>query len=107
MALTAEAPNDAGTTSAKEGATPSNSDTFTGDDEDKDPVPEWHSQVSIGERAEFEQRPRILEFLDPFQSMWDGHLGEIHHVKHRIELKEGSKPVFQPPYRAGPDKREK
>ena len=106
VALTAEAPNDAGTTSAKEGATPSNSDTSTGDDEDKDPVPKWHSQVSIGERAEVE-RPRILEFLDPFQSMWDGHLGEIHHVKHRIELKEGAKPVFQPPYRAGPDKREK
>ena len=37
--------------------------------------------------------------------MWDGQLGTIRKVKHRLPLTEGSKPVFQPPYRAGPNAR--
>ena len=38
--------------------------------------------------------------------MWDGHIGTINLAKHRIELKEGSKPVYQQPYRAGPHQRQ-
>ena len=37
--------------------------------------------------------------------MWSGHLGNIKATEHRIELLQGSKPVHQPPYRAGPTQR--
>lgn len=32
--------------------------------------------------------------------MWSGRLGDISATKHRIELLEGSKSIYQPPYRA-------
>lgn len=38
--------------------------------------------------------------------MWDGRLGTVSASKHRIDLVPGAKPVFQPPYRAGPRQRE-
>ena len=62
--------------------------------EEKPPAPpEWHEHVSIGD-THTTGRDRILEFLEPFQEMSDGHLGTIRSVKHRIETKPGSKPCF-------------
>jgi hypothetical protein len=44
--------------------------------------------------------------LEPHQSMWDGHLGEITATQHRIDLIPGAKPVHSQPYRAGTRARE-
>jgi len=52
------------------------------------------------------ERDKVRQALRPFSSMWDGKLGTITVTKHRIELKEGAKPVFSQPYRAGPKARE-
>ena len=38
--------------------------------------------------------------------MWDGTLGLIKATEHHIDLEAGSRPVHQPPYRAGPKQRE-
>jgi hypothetical protein len=38
--------------------------------------------------------------------MWTGELGEIYTTKHRIELKDSAKTVYQAPYRAGHRARE-
>lgn len=67
---------------------------------------DWRSQLKLGKAMEPE-RARIIEMLSEFESMWDGHLGTIRQTKHRIELKPDSKPVHQPPYRNGPDGRER
>ena len=114
---------DVGTTPIKEGAltpktTKTRGDMASGVDKDDPDVhigesnpdnPDaWKDQVSIGDNS-LSDRSKILDFLQRYRTMWDGHLGTIRHVKHRIELKEGSSPVYQPPYRASPDgrKREK
>ena len=51
-------------------------------------------------------RLRLRRLLLKYDGMWDGKLGEINVVKHRIDLKPGSKPSMQRPYRAGPKSRE-
>ena len=39
--------------------------------------------------------------------MFSGKLGTVHPTTHHIELKHGTAPIRQQPYRAGPEKREK
>ena len=51
-------------------------------------------------------RTRLCELLSKYSSMWSGALGEITLTEHRIDLKEGSKPLAQQPYRAGFRERE-
>ena len=65
----------------------------------------WHDKVRIGSDYQ-PYRKEILEMLEPFSSMWDGHLGLIRGVEHRIELKPGTRPFHSSPYRAGPDLRQ-
>ena len=65
---------------------------------------DWRDKVNLGKKYA-DHRPRVLELLQPFESMWSGHLGTIKATEHRIELLPGSKPVHQPPYRAGPTQR--
>ena len=43
----------------------------------------------------------LLEMLEKFESMCDGHLGEINITKHRIELLSGTTPNRQQPYWTG------
>lgn len=71
----------------------------------KDDVsPGWHTQVSIRATQEAECS-RVVDFLTPFADMWDGHLGNIKFLQHRIDLQPESIPVHQTPYRAGPHNR--
>ena len=46
-------------------------------------------------------RTRLCELLSKYYSMWFGALGEITLTEHLIDLKEGSKPIAQQPYRVG------
>ncbi len=38
--------------------------------------------------------------------MWDGHIGRVNITKHRFEMVEGAKQVFQTARRAGPKQRD-
>ena len=42
------------------------------------------------------RRSELKRMLEDFQSIWDGHLGEIYIIKHRIELLPGTRPIRQP-----------
>ena len=65
----------------------------------------WQDDVKIGEVHE-DGREEIVRMLAPYAEMWDGHLGNIKAVKHRIDVTPGSAPVFGVPYRAGPKMRQ-
>ena len=68
---------------------------------DEGPVePNWREHVDIG-REYAAHREEIVDLLQEFEGMWSGRLGTIKAAKHRIDLEEGAKPVYQPPYRAG------
>ena len=49
-----------------------------------------------------QHRARLRKLLRKYSSMWDGSLGETNMTEHSIELQPGTKPIAQPPYRAGP-----
>ena len=66
---------------------------------------DWREKVNQGKKYA-DNRPRVLKLLQPFDSMYSGHLGTIKVTEHRIELLPGSKPEHQPPYRAGPTQRQ-
>ena len=51
-------------------------------------------------------RRKVLQVLDKHEAMWNGKLGELRATEHRIELKEGTRPIRQVPYRAGHHSRE-
>ena len=51
-------------------------------------------------------RNRLREMLRRHSAMWDGSLGEINSTEHCIELKAGTRPIAQQPYRAGFKERE-
>lgn len=51
-------------------------------------------------------REKFRNMLKRYSSMWDGTLGEIQIAQHCIELVPGTRPIAQPPYRAGPKARE-
>ena len=46
-------------------------------------------------------RTRLCELLSKYPSMWSSATGEITLAEHRIDLKKGSMPITQQPYRAG------
>ena len=66
---------------------------------------DWREKVRLGNNFEH-FRDRIEGLLEPFEDMWSGRLGSLKATEHRIDLLPGSKPVHQPPYRAGPLQRE-
>ena len=41
-----------------------------------------------------------MDLLREFEDMWSGRLGTIASAKHRIDLEDGARSVYQPPYRA-------
>lgn len=45
----------------------------------------WHNNIKIHKKYK-EYREAFLEILQPFQSMWDGHVGPINIAPHLIEL---------------------
>ena len=65
----------------------------------------WEEQVHIGVQDPT-VRKEVINLLREFKPMWSGELGKIAATKHRIDLVEGTKPIHQQPYRAGPTARE-
>ena len=53
-----------------------------------------------------EEQGRVRTMLQTYESMWSGTLGEITATTHHIDLKLGTHPIAQQPYRAGPHARE-
>ena len=49
-----------------------------------------------------ELRERFRQVLLKYDFMWDGSLGQINTTEHRIQLQPDAKPVYQRPYRTGP-----
>ena len=65
----------------------------------------WSDMFNIDD-AYIEYNDELLSLLEPFEAICDGHLGTVNITQHRIVLEPGAKPVFQPPYLAGPRQRE-
>ena len=65
----------------------------------------WEDQVHIAVQ-DSTVRKDVLKLLQEFKPMWSGELGKIAATKHRMDLVEGSKPIYQQPYCAGPTARE-
>ena len=61
---------------------------------------DWHETVQIGSAFE-DRRDEVLQVLEPQYRIWDGHLGEMSGVKHRIDLVPDAKTHRSYPYRAG------
>lgn len=66
---------------------------------DKAPDTDWTSTIKVGEENE-PKRNKIIEMLSEYATMWDGHLGTIKALKHRIELEADARPIHQVPYRS-------
>ena len=67
---------------------------------------DWRTLINFNdEYAEY--RDEFISMLEKYESMWDGHIGQITVAKHRIDLvDEGMRPIHAHPYRAGPKRRE-
>ena len=81
------------------------------DDEDSDeekPTEKlpWREQVDL-KHLDLALKRQVMKMLEKHEEVFEGRLGLIKSTEHRITLKPGSKPVHMPPYRAGPDKRDK
>ena len=83
---------------------PANADERT--DRDTEKTRAWEEDVHIG-AEDSTIWSEIMDMLSEFKDMWYGRLSKIGATKHRIELKPGSRPIYQAPYRAGPIAREK
>jgi Reverse transcriptase (RNA-dependent DNA polymerase) len=68
-------------------------------DDDVDEKRDWRKEVPMDEVPE-SIREQALAMLSKHASMWDGRLGRIDSVSHRVKTTGG--PIFQQPYRAGP-----
>ena len=52
-----------------------------------------------------EEKGKVLNMLQDFESMWQGQLGHVSATEHHIDLVPGARPQYSQPYRAGPEKR--
>lgn len=67
---------------------------------------DWREKVDLSHLEDRSLRRRVLKILESHEPLLAGKLGTVGATQHRIELKPGTTPVRQPPYRAGPEKRE-
>jgi hypothetical protein len=68
-------------------------------DDDVDDKRDWRKEVPVDEVPE-SIREQALAMFSKNASMWDGRLGQIDSVSHRVKSTGGS--ILQHPYRAGP-----
>ena len=70
------------------------------------PEPEdWKDKIDLSHIRQPSLRRRLMRILTKHQAMFSGDLGTITATQHHIELKSGTAPIRQQPYRAGPDRR--
>ena len=67
-------------------------------------VPDWAQDVNL-DHLDAGSRSKLLGLLRKYSEICDGRLGTLKGVSHRIDLVPGSTPIFQQPYRAGPEAR--
>ena len=67
-------------------------------------VPSWAQDVSL-DHLDKVTKSKLLGLLRQYSEICDGRLGTLKGVYHRIDLLPGSTPIFQQPYRAGPEAR--
>lgn len=67
---------------------------------------DWRGTVDLTEVDDHDLKPKIMAMLEKHSSMWDGQLGCIRATDHRIELRPGTRPIRQQPYRTGFAKRD-
>ena len=73
------------------------------EEDDGKPEPDWRESIDLSGLIE-EQKIVVRDLLEEFSHLWDEkRLGVIHGTTHRIET--SGNPVFQHPYRAGPEAR--
>lgn len=67
---------------------------------------DWRKNVELlGKYSAY--RDEIIYMMDKLDSIWDGHIGRIKEVKHRIELTlETDRPIHISLYPAGPAARQ-
>ena len=66
--------------------------------------PDWIQDVGL-DHLDPKTKSKMLGLLRKYSEICDGRLGTLKGVLHRIELVPGSTPIFQQPYRAGPEAR--
>ena len=52
-----------------------------------------------------EQREEVRIMAKPFDGLWGPELGKVNITTHRLELEEGTKPIYSQPYKAGGERR--
>eukprot|EP00173_Palmaria_palmata_P000458 Plantae.Rhodophyta-Palmaria_palmata.ctg1209.p1 GENE.Plantae.Rhodophyta-Palmaria_palmata.ctg1209~~Plantae.Rhodophyta-Palmaria_palmata.ctg1209.p1 ORF type:complete len:666 (+),score=133.55 Plantae.Rhodophyta-Palmaria_palmata.ctg1209:1587-3584(+) len=72
--------------------------------EDEKQEAEWETEMDTAHLDE-DQKKKLFDVLRPYSSLWDGKLGTIDGVKHRIDTGDAS-PVWSMPHRAGPAQRD-
>lgn len=72
--------------------------------QEKEPAAAWEDLIDTNHLDE-EQTEKLFDVLRPYSSLWDGKLGTVENVKHRIDTGDSS-PVWSMPHRAGPAQRD-
>ena len=81
--------------------------TQEGDSGEKEEVKEdWRKRVDLSHLKDASLRKRVKALLESYSTVFEGKLGQINATEHHINLKPGTPPILQQPYRAGPEKRE-
>ena len=76
------------------------------DDEDAEDKKDWRERVDLAHLKDASLRERVMALLEKYSTVFEGKLGQISATEHHINLKPGTIPILQQPYRAGPEKRE-
>ena len=66
---------------------------------------DWRNVINVGESYK-SYKFELIQQLEKYEEMWDGHLVTVNATYHYIQIPPGTIPSHQPPYRAGPTKRE-
>lgn len=73
--------------------------------EDTELEQDWREIINIDD-ANSKYRDKLVHTLEQFVSMWDGTLGRVSVGKHRIEVKRGTTPCCQYPFRSNTTQRQ-
>jgi hypothetical protein len=59
----------------------------------------WKQDVDLAHLTP-QERETVFNMLGKHRTMWDGRLGQVHTIAHRIQLTPGAKPAYSQPYRS-------
>ena len=63
----------------------------------------WRDKIDLSHLKDATLRKRVLTLLEMYATVFEGRLGQIDATEHHINLKPGTAPIRQQPYRAGPE----